>query len=114
MTTERRVKWVYSDAPDPDLTRALSEELGLPQPIVRILLARNLDSADRITHFLNPEMAHLFDPFNLSGMREAVDRLVIALQQRDKIIVYGDYDVDGITSTALMFLVLNRLGAEVR
>ncbi|MEW5874848.1 MAG: single-stranded-DNA-specific exonuclease RecJ [Candidatus Zixiibacteriota bacterium] len=113
MTTERRVKWVYSDAPDPDQTRALSEELGLPQPIVRILLARNLDSADRITHFLNPEMAHLFDPFNLSGMREAVDRLVIALQQRDKIIVYGDYDVDGITSTALMFLVLNRLGAEV-
>lgn len=85
----------------------------MPGAIVRILLARNLDDPDVIEKFLTPQLSDLFDPFLLSGMREAVDRLTIALQRREKIMVYGDYDVDGITSTALMFLVLNRLGADV-
>ena len=85
----------------------------MPAAIVRILLARNLDDPATIEKFLSPQMSDLFDPFLLRGMREAVDRLTAALQHREKIMVYGDYDVDGITSTALMFLVLNRLGADV-
>ncbi|GAB4323283.1 MAG: single-stranded-DNA-specific exonuclease RecJ [Candidatus Zixiibacteriota bacterium] len=107
------MQWVLADAPDPVRVRSLSEQLDMPEAIVRILLARGLDDPARIERFLNPKMSELFDPFKLDGMREAVDRLILALQRREKIMVYGDYDVDGITSTALMFLVLNRLGADV-
>lgn len=107
------LQWVFAESPDPERVSNLADELDLPQAIVRILLARNLDNPDRIRQFIGPKMSDLFDPFLLSGMQKAVDRLVVALQKREKILVYGDYDVDGITSTALMFLVLNRLGADV-
>jgi single-stranded-DNA-specific exonuclease len=107
------MQWVFAESSDPVRVRALSEEVGLPAAIVRILLARNVDTPERIRKFIGPEMSDLFDPFLLDGMQGAVDRVVQALQKRDRILVYGDYDVDGITSTALMFLVLNRLGADV-
>ncbi len=93
---------------------ALVDSLGLPAPIVKILLSRGMDSLERIDQFINPKLSDLFDPFLMVGMRQAVERVGQALQNREHIMVYGDYDVDGITSTALMFLVLNRLGAEVQ
>ena len=64
-------------------------------------------------HFFSPELRELVDPFILPGMDRAVERLVRAMRERERVMVYGDYDVDGITSTSLMYLVLNRLGAEV-
>lgn len=109
----RAIQWVFSPAPSAERVQELVEALNLPPAIVRILLSRNLDTLERIDQFINPKLSGLFDPFLMVGMREAVERIVAALQSREKIMVYGDYDVDGITSTALMFLVLNRLGAEV-
>ncbi len=107
------LKWVFADSPDPDLVRALTDRTGFPPEIVRILINRGLTSEQEIKNFVKPELNDLLDPFELHGVKEVINRILLALRQREKIMVYGDYDVDGITSAALMFLVLNRLGADV-
>ncbi len=108
-----KLKWVFAEAPDPDVVRTLMDQAQLPAEIVRILINRDLTEHDKIDKFVNPDMSDLFDPFTLDGVNEAVDLIVLALRDREHIMVYGDYDVDGITSASLMFLVLNRLGADV-
>ena len=76
-------------------------------------MSRQIDTPERVRQFFEPRLNELADPFILTGMDKAVDRLVRAMRKRERVMVYGDYDVDGITSTSLMYLVLNRLGAEV-
>jgi single-stranded-DNA-specific exonuclease len=95
------------------IARQLSDSCQLPLPIARLLLSRQIDTPERVRHFFTPELRELVDPFILTGMDKAVERLVRAMRERERVMVYGDYDVDGITSTSLMYLVLNRLGAEV-
>jgi len=64
-------------------------------------LSRGVDDPDYIKDFLNPSLDKLHDPFELRDMEKAVDRIVKALRQNEKILIYGDYDVDGITSTSI-------------
>jgi len=108
-----RLKWVFAEAPDPEMVRTLTDQTDLPAEIVRILINRNLTAREQIDKFVNPDLSDAFDPFTLIGVKAAVERIVKALHDQERIMVYGDYDVDGITSAALMFLVLNRLGANV-
>ena len=108
-----KLKWVFAEAPDQEAVRTLTDQTSLPPEIVRILINRSLTTSDQIDHFVNPDLADLFDPFILIGVEKAVNRIVAALRDQEQIMVYGDYDVDGITSAALTFLVLNRLGANV-
>ena len=107
------LKWVFAETPDPEAVRALTAQTELPPEIVRILINRRLISTEQIEKFVNPDMADLFDPFLLDGIQPSVNRIIKALRDQERIMVYGDYDVDGITSAALTFLVLNRLGADV-
>jgi len=107
------VQWEFTRAPAGEAARGLAEACQLPQPIARLLASRGVDTPEQVRLFFEPRIAELTDPFLLPGMQMAVDRLIGALRDRELIMVYGDYDVDGITSTALMYLVLNRLGAEV-
>jgi single-stranded-DNA-specific exonuclease len=116
MTTVTRpttLKWVM--APEPDATRAaeLSEACNLSTKIIRILVNRGIDTAPAISAFLEPSLADLKDPFEMFGMKEGIERLTRAFFNNEKIIIYGDYDVDGITATALLYIVLNKLGAQV-
>jgi len=108
-----RLEWVV--APEPDYRRVdeLAKSIGIPNIIVKILLNRGLETGEQIQSFIDPKMDDLADPFKIDGMDKAVERLVDALRNNEKIMVYGDYDVDGITASALMFLVLNKLGAQV-
>jgi single-stranded-DNA-specific exonuclease len=108
-----KLKWVFAEAPDAEIVRTLTDQTQLPAEIVRILINRSLTNREQIDRFVNPDLSDLFDPFALIGVKKAVDRILAALRDREQIMVYGDYDVDGITSAALMFLVLNRLGANV-
>jgi single-stranded-DNA-specific exonuclease len=101
-----RLEWVVSPEPDYRLVEQLSSELNLSRTVVKILINRGLETVDDINGFINPELSDLADPFRLPDMDKAVERLVEAM-------VYGDYDVDGVTASALMFLVLNKLGAQV-
>ncbi|MBI3872424.1 MAG: DHH family phosphoesterase, partial [candidate division Zixibacteria bacterium] len=107
------IQWEFAAAPAGDAVRGLADACHLPQPITRLLMTRRVDTPERIRHFFDPQISELSDPFALVGMKTAVERLGKALRERELVMVYGDYDVDGITSTSLMYLVLNRLGAEV-
>ena len=99
---------------DEILAGRLAGELGIPAPLVALLVARGFSDAEAVDHFLNPRLSDMSDPFLLPGMDKAVDRIWKAIDAGQQIVVFGDYDVDGITSAALMIQVLVRLGAKVR
>ena len=83
------------------------------QPIVAaLLIARGHDTQEKAHRFLNPSIEHLHDPLLLKGMREAADRVHRAIENDEKILVWGDYDVDGTTGTVLLRRALKMLGAE--
>ncbi|RKX18323.1 MAG: single-stranded-DNA-specific exonuclease RecJ, partial [Candidatus Zixiibacteriota bacterium] len=106
-------KWVVAPDPDPEQIQSISDSLGLDKIIVKILFNRQINTPDAIKQFLEPKLEDLGDPFSLKSMDEAIDRILTALRENEKIMVYGDYDVDGITATSLLYLVLNKLGAQV-
>ena len=81
--------------------------------LARILMRRGLDTEDKLSHFLYDDLSDLSDPFLMKGMKEGVTRLLSAIDRREKIVVYGDYDVDGITSTSILVRCLKGMGADV-
>src|SRR5438093_12154431 len=91
----------------------LAAELGLLPAVGRALWARGVRDAAAAQRFLEPQLDQLPDPFGLKGIEAAVARLQRALATGEKICVYGDYDVDGVTSTALLVSVLRRFGGSV-
>ena len=86
----------------------------IPRPIARVLVARGLVQSDAADRFLNPRLSDLGDPFLLPDLNPAVDRIWQAIRQQEPVVVFGDYDVDGVTSTALLVQVLRQLGARVQ
>ena len=91
----------------------LEKRIGLHPLVCQILSNRGFENADEVDKFLNPSLADLHDPFIMKDMEKAVDRLVQALHKREKIVIYGDYDVDGITSISLLVIYLRQLDADV-
>ncbi len=115
MLLKNRVKmqWVVASEPDFRLVDDIANKVKLPPLVVKILVSRNMTDPVEIDKFINPNMADLVDPFLIPGMEAGVERTIQALQENETIMIYGDYDVDGITAASLMFLVLNKLGANV-
>lgn len=105
--------WDVVPVPDSSSVRNLSEALELPPAIVKILLNRGFDSPEAVEKFLNPQLSDLQDPFLLHGMDIAMERVTKALLANERIVIYGDYDVDGITATSLLYIIFNKLGAQV-
>ncbi|HEX9108049.1 MAG TPA: DHH family phosphoesterase, partial [Longimicrobiales bacterium] len=101
------------EEPAPGAIAGLVRELSLPEPICRLLVLRGFSTPDSARRFLRPRLDQLHDPFLLTGMREAVARVELALDQGERILVHGDCDVDGICSAALLTRVLRKLGARV-
>jgi single-stranded-DNA-specific exonuclease len=93
---------------------ALVLQRSLPRPLARVLVGRGLSDAETAERHLNPRLSELGDPFLLPAMAPAVERLWQAIRAREPVVVFGDYDVDGITSTALLVQVLRQLGAQVQ
>jgi single-stranded-DNA-specific exonuclease len=103
-------KWITAEV-DEERATALTSELSLPLPVSRVLVSRGFADAEAAGRFLKPRLSDLTDPFDMEGMSAAVDRVWKALDAGARITVFGDYDADGVTSTALLMLVLRRLGA---
>jgi single-stranded-DNA-specific exonuclease len=107
-----RTRWELSDA-DPALSERLVRELHVHPMVARMLIRRGIQNPDEAKRFLNPRMEDLLDPFLLDGMDKAVERIRLAIRNGEKILVYGDYDADGVCSTSLLLNVFRRLGANV-
>jgi single-stranded-DNA-specific exonuclease len=98
--------------PDRAAVRRLAEESGLSPLVAQLLVQRGIGSAAAAQAFLQPRTQHLCDPFCLRGMQEAVERIQEARRRGEAVQVFGDYDVDGISATAIMVLALRRHGIE--
>lgn len=94
------------------MVEKLAAELNISSSIAAILVGRNYTTFDSCKTFFRPQLSHFHDPFIFKNMEVAVNRICSAIRNKEKIVVYGDYDVDGITSTALMIRVLQKLGAQ--
>lgn len=107
-----RNRWIL--LPDqPAVESELAQKLNISPILARVLVQRGHDSVEKAEHFLNPRLKDLGDPFLLGPLREAATRIWKAIDQREKIVIYGDYDVDGVTSTALLIRMLKPFGADV-
>jgi single-stranded-DNA-specific exonuclease len=92
---------------------ALASALDLHPTVARLLCLRGFDDPESAQRFLQPSLDHLHDPFRLTGMMAAVERLEQAIARRERIAIHGDYDVDGITSTVILRRALEMLGGDV-
>lgn len=100
-------------APDPR-EHALARTIGLPDLIARVLLARGLDDPDRIRRHLKPGLDELHDPFTFEQMGQATQRIRTAVKEGQRIMIHGDYDVDGITSCAMLVKFFRLMQADVK
>jgi single-stranded-DNA-specific exonuclease len=90
----------------------LAKQHGLHPAVARVLASRGFEEGESSEQFLSPQLSSLRDPFEMRGVEKGVERVRTALQKGEKIGVFGDYDVDGICSTAVMVLTLRLLGAD--
>ena len=113
---KKKKKWSIRYAPTAENTAAvkkLAEELGVSLTTAKLLFTRGLSTADQATVFLKQAETSLHDPFQLKDIEKAVERVLAALQKGERIAIYGDYDVDGVTSVSLLYTYLSNLGADI-
>ena len=108
-----RARWILPEEPDPAVVRSLCDELLLPEPICRLLALRGHVPAESAKRYLRPRLDQLLPPEQLLDLGRAVDRLVRAIRGGETILVHGDYDVDGMSSTTLLTKAFRALGAKV-
>ena len=108
-----RQRWTFVDA-HPDEAAALAKAAHLPLVLAELLVARGVLQPTDAFQFLNPEIAQLHDPLRMLGMLAAVERLERAVAEREPVLLYGDYDVDGTTAVVLLKTAIEMLGGVVR
>lgn len=104
--------WIYPTI-GPEWTREIVDELHIHPVTAQILVSRGFDTLDSIKEFLYSKLPDLLDPNLFADMDKAVDRVLRAIDQKERILIYGDNDVDGMTGTALLVEFLERVGADV-
>ena len=95
--------WEAKPRADEEKVKALIQEMGAPPEIAGMLCQRGIDSAEKVKKYFNPRIEDLEDPFLMMDMEVAVERLMKAKENDEKIMIFGDYDVDGTTSVALAY-----------
>ena len=105
--------WVVNTAPDEKETRELARAIPCSPVIATLLLQRDIKSAADAYNFFNPSLDMLHDPFLMKDMDKAVDRVDRAIRNKEKVMVYGDYDVDGTTAVALLYKHFKHLFAHL-
>ena len=102
------MNWSPKPIPDEDKVKQLQKKIGVPFEIACIMIQRGIEDYDTAKSFFRPELSDLHDPFLMLGMKKAVDRISQAIDTGEKIMVYGDYDVDGTTAVALVYSFLKQ------
>lgn len=99
-------RWVINEPGDDETVETLMESLGVDRVIANLLVQRGITTFEMAKAFFRPSLDDLHDPFLMKDMAEAVERLEIAMDKQERVMVYGDYDVDGTTSVALVYTYL--------
>src|SRR5215470_8209744 len=98
-------RWTIGQVDDQKVT-SLQQSLKIHPSICRILVQRNIETFDQAKNFYRPQLSDLHSPWLMKDMDKAVDRIVTAIETQEKILVFGDYDVDGTTAVACMYKFL--------
>ena len=102
------MRWQPLPLPDKSKVTLLQKEVGVSSVVATLLVQRGMDTYDEVKDFFRPKWEDLHDPFLMQDMDHAVDRINRAVDTEEKIMVYGDYDVDGTTSVALLTSFLKK------
>ena len=108
MPIEKR--WVVKPQGNPEAVAAMAAATGISPVLANLLVQRGIDTLEKAKKFVNPQLSDLHDPFLMKDMDKAVERVERAVRNREKIMVYGDYDVDGTTAVALVYKFLRQIG----
>ena len=100
--------WKLSNNSDPKIINTLGRELNVSNIIAELLVKRNIHTFLEAKKFFRPKLEDLIDPFLMKGMYEATNKINESLKNGEKIMIYGDYDVDGTTSVALLYSYLTK------
>jgi len=106
-------RWIFPSSEGNLTATHLSRELQIPAFLARVLVRNGLLEAETARDFLQPRLSRLEDPFLLPEMDKAVERVLLAIERAERIVLYGDYDVDGVASLALLKRVLTAMGGKV-
>lgn len=112
---EMKYKWNYQP-PTPiqrEAAKALSRELGISPILCRLLQERGIKTAAEAKHFFRPQLSELHDPFLMNDMEKAVERLNRAMGRKERVMIYGDYDVDGTTAVSLVYKFLQQFYSNI-
>src|SRR5699024_2263041 len=107
LVTSSKKKWTQNNTITNDVVEQLSDELEASELFIQVCLERGLTSAEEIQKFISIDESWFNDPFLMYDMEKSIERIVQALENNEKITVYGDYDADGMTSTALLMETLD-------
>lgn len=99
-------EWIIRPELDQEIVEKLAKEINVSIPIAKLLVQRNIKTFDEAKIFFRPGLENLYDPFLMKDMQAAVNRISKAISDNEKVMIYGDYDVDGTTSVALMYSFL--------
>jgi single-stranded-DNA-specific exonuclease len=99
-------KWIMKERGDSAVVQQLANSLGVSESLANLMVQRNITTPEEANTFFNPSLNYLHDPFMMKDMNIAVDRLSTAIKKNEKVLVYGDYDVDGTTAVALVYSFL--------
>ena len=106
-------RWVLKQKSDPEIIDRLCSQLGIDENLVQLLVQREITTFEEARDFFRPSLDNLHDPFLMKDMDRAVHRIETAFQHDEKILVYGDYDVDGTTAVALVFSFLKQHHSKI-
>lgn len=106
-------RWVYKPEPEREILEKLSQEININEYLSKILVQRGIQTFDEAKEFFRPSLSRLHDPFLMLNMDKAVNRLTDAVFNKEKILIYGDYDVDGTTSVSLIYLFLKEFSDQL-
>ncbi len=109
----KSLRWSFLPTPDPKIVTSLSQAINVNPTLASILAQRGITDFDTARTFFAPDLTTLHDPYLMKDMDKAVERVIDAINRQEKILVYGDYDVDGTTAVALMFSFLKNIYPHV-
>jgi single-stranded-DNA-specific exonuclease len=106
-------KWKFNDAGDKNIEKLLSKEFRIHPIISQILVNRGIDDLEAVRHYLSPSLNDLHSPFLMKDMKKGVSRLLKAIYDHEEIIIYGDYDADGITSVVILYKFIKEITPHI-
>jgi len=106
-------KWAQLNDYDENIIKSLTKEKGIDRNIAKLLITRNICDSDSLNNFFYPDIKKLHSPDKLTDIKKAIDRIDKALRNNEKILIYGDYDVDGITSVVLVYSILSKFTKNI-